>query len=95
MYDSKFCEGGWTLNVTDGTQKNFYYFSSDWGYRNDVDTIGVRNGCSFTGFTSTGFTGNKMVITAGTTDRWVVLEDDEQYKLFAEDIEAIQCFCRH
>ena len=26
--------------------------------------------------------------------RWVVLEDDEEYKLFAEDLEAIQCFCR-
>ena len=30
---------------------------------------GLRYGCTFTGFTSTGFTGNKMTFTAGTTDR--------------------------
>ena len=49
--------------------RNLYYFSSDWKYRNDVDTIGLRYGCTFSGFTSTGFTGNKMTITAGATDR--------------------------
>ena len=68
--------------------RNLYYWSSDWKYRNDVDTIGpiltfkatkknssnetlsgLRYGCTFTGFTSTGFTGNKMTLTAGTTDR--------------------------
>ena len=49
--------------------RNFYYFSSDWKYRNDIDTIGLRYGCTFTGFTSTGFTGNKMTLTAGPIDR--------------------------
>lgn len=95
LYDSRDCTGGWTLNITDGAEKNLYYFSSDWKYRNDVDTIGLRYGCTFTGFTSTGFSGNKMTLTAGPTDRWVILEKEEAYKHFHEDIEAFQCFCRH
>ena len=33
--------------------------------------------------------------TYNVSTRWVVLEDDEQYKMFAEDIEAFQCVCRH
>jgi len=94
MYDSKDCSGGWNLTLPDGTQRNFYYWSSDWKYRNDVDTIGVRFGCTFTGFTSTGFSGNKMIISTGSTDRWVTLEKDAAYKSFDEDIESVQCFCK-
>merc|ERR1719342_843804 len=68
LFDSKDCTGGWSLNATDGTEMNFYYFSSNWKYRNDLDTIGLRFGCTFTGFSSTGFSGNKMILTADTTD---------------------------
>ncbi len=28
-------------------------------------------------------------------DRWVILGNDPIYKIFNEDIEAFQCFCRH
>merc|ERR1719495_720304 len=84
LYDSKSCEGGWNLNVTDNDDGNFFFFSSNWKYRNDIDTIGVRYGCTFTGFTSTDFSGNKMIITADSTDRWIVLADNESYKKFDE-----------
>jgi len=95
LHDSRSCNGGWSLNVIDSTNRNFFFFSSDWKYRNDIDTIGVRFGCTFTGFTSTEFSGNKMIITADSTDRWIVLADDEAYKKFDEDIESYQCYCRH
>jgi len=92
LFDSKDCTGGWSLNATDGTEMNFYYFSSNWKYRNDLDTIGLRFGCTFTGFSSTGFSGNKMILTADTTDRWVVLKADEGYNHFHEDIEYSPMF---
>ena len=57
-------------NVIRTNYRNFFFFSSDWKYRNDIDTIGVRFGCTFTGFTSTEFSGNKMIITADSTDRY-------------------------
>ena len=38
-------------------------------FRNDADTIGVRHGCTFTGFTGSSFDGEQMVVTAGITDR--------------------------
>ena len=44
-----------------------------------MDTIGVRYGCTFTGFTSTGFSGNKMVVTADTTDRYRTREATIEY----------------
>ena len=40
-----------------------------YAHRNDIDTIGLRNGCTFTGFTGSSFDGDQMVLTAGTTDR--------------------------
>merc|ERR1712107_20437 len=52
LYDSANCSGGWQLNVTAGEQRSFSYFSGDWTYRNDADVLGVRHGCTFTGFTS-------------------------------------------
>jgi len=94
LYDSETCSGGWTFSAEPGTQKRFLYFSADLKYRNDVDTIGVRSGCTFTGFTGSGFDGNRMVLTAGNSDRWVVIQKEEQVAQFHEDIESLQCICR-
>ena len=69
-------------------------WSSNWKYRNDADVLGLRNGCTFTGFSSTNYQGEKVTITAGTIDRWVVFRDDEAYSHMDEDIESFQCFCR-
>ena len=40
--------------------------------RNDMDLIGVRAGCTFTGFAGNGFTGNRATVRAEQWDRWVV-----------------------
>ena len=40
-------------------------------FRNDADLIGLKNGCTFTGFTGSSFDGEKMIFTAGVTDRLV------------------------
>jgi len=94
LHDSGSCGGGWKLEVPPGMQRRLQYFSADWKYRNDIDTIGVRNGCTFTGFTGSSFDGNQMVVTAGTMDKWLVLIKSEAYKNFHEDIESFQCVCR-
>jgi len=94
LHDSGTCGGGWTMEVPPGTQRRLKYFSSDWKYRNDIDTIGLRNGCTFTGFTGSSFDGNQMVLTAGVTDRWLVLKNSAAYTNFHEDIESFQCVCR-
>ena len=37
-----------------------------------MDLIGVRAGCTFTGFAGNGFTGNRATVRAEQWDRWVV-----------------------
>ena len=85
MYHSSTCAtGSWELPVEDGTQKQLNYWSSDWKYRlvgfkfmrsfdprNDADLVGVRSGCSFTGWTGSSFDGDSFSLTAGMSDRWV------------------------
>ena len=38
--------------------------------RNDADVVGLRNGCSFTGWTGSGFDEDSFSLNAGATDRW-------------------------
>ena len=38
--------------------------------RNDIETIGVRAGCSLTAFEDSDFNGDQVVIRAGSVDRW-------------------------
>ena len=42
--------------------------------RNDADTVGVKRGCTFTGFTGSNFDGEQIVVTAGIRDRWQATE---------------------
>lgn len=62
--------------------------------RNDIDTVGVKAGCTFTGFSDSSFDGIKMSISAMLTEKWVVLAEEEKYKDMNENIESIQCVCR-
>jgi len=94
LYDSGTCAGGWVLQVTPGTQRRLPFFSSDWKHRNDADLIGLKNGCTFTGFTGSNFDGEKMTFTAGVKDRWLVLQSSTSYSHFHENIESFQCVCR-
>ena len=44
-------------------------------FRNDIDLVGVRAGCTFTGFTGSKFNGQSGVVRGGkASDTWVVLE---------------------
>merc|ERR1719158_1006778 len=85
-YDSSRCSGGWSLVLPEG-QRQFRYWSSDWGYRNDMDVVGVRAGCIFTGFSGSAFNGNSVVVSAEQWDRWVVFSREAQYQHIDEDIE--------
>ena len=39
-------------------------------YRNDIDTVGVRAGCTFTGFSRSGYGGTSISISAALTERY-------------------------
>ena len=43
-------------------QVRFRWFTSYWTYRNDMDTVGVRAGCTLFLFTDSDFTGDKVRI---------------------------------
>jgi len=97
LYDSSSCmEGTWKLEFTSGTQKQFRYWSSDFKYRNDADVLGIRNGCTFTGWTGSGYDGETFTATAGPgpRDRWIVFSRSSLYKKFDENILSFQCNCR-
>jgi len=94
VYDSRNCYSGWSMNITSGAQKKFNYFSSDWKYRNDIDTVGVKAGCTFTGFSGSSFDGTKMSISAVLVEKWVVLAKESEYLTMHENIESLQCICR-
>ena len=40
-----------------------------WYGRNDMDTVGIRAGCTFTGYSDSKFNGNRIDIKAGLYDR--------------------------
>jgi len=92
-YDSSSCRSGWTLPIAEG-QLQFRFWSSYNKYRNDMDLIAVRAGCTFTGFSDSEFNGNSGVVAATQGyDRWVVFQRSPQYRHLDEDIESVQCFC--
>ena len=81
LLSSSCMEGTWKLEFTSGTQKQFRYWSSDFKYRckkpsinilpnrNDADVLGIRNGCTFTGWTGSGYDGETFTATAGPGPR--------------------------
>jgi len=95
LYDSSTCaDGTWQLPIYNNANKRLRYWSSDYKYRNDADVIGVRNGCTFFGWTGSGFDGNSFKLTAGATDRWIVFAQSQLYQQFDESILSFRCACR-
>jgi len=95
LYDSSTCAtDSWQLLVKSGEQRQLEYWSSDWKYRNDADVVGVRNGCSFTGWTGSSFDEDSFTLNAGVTDRWVLFAESQLYRNFDESILSFQCNCR-
>jgi len=94
VYDSGTCRGGWKLYIGEG-EISFPYFSSYWKYRNDIDLVGVKAGCTLTAFSSTGFSGKRGTFRADSTDGWWRLKEFAEFLHLHEDIESIQCVCRN
>jgi len=96
IFDSSSCAyDSWRLSVPENTQRSLDYWSSDWKYRNDADVVAVRYNCSFTGWTSTSYSGASFIISAESTDRWVVFAESDQYRRFDESLLSFQCTCKH
>jgi len=92
-YDSAKCSGGWKLVIPEGNIR-FRWFSSTWKYRNDMDTVGVRPGCTLFLYTDSDFTGHKVRIDSyPDNERWIVLGENPGYSHMDEDVEAVQCYC--
>merc|ERR1712059_248360 len=93
-HDSHDCDGGWDLVLVPGAEMRFRWFTSTYKYRNDIDTIGVRAGCVFTGYSDSSFNGNRMTLRAPqNTDRWETLGDSTEFSHMDEDIESVSCVC--
>jgi len=93
VYDSSSCSGGWKLAIPEG-ETRFRFWSSYYKYRNDIDLVGVRAGCTFTGFTGSKFNGESGQIRGGkTADNWIVLERSPAYAHLDENIESVNCTC--
>ena len=67
-YDSSSCSGGWKLVIPIG-ELRFRWFTSYWSYRNDMDTVGVRAGCTLTAYSDSSFNGDRIDIRADNYDR--------------------------
>ena len=79
-----FASGGWKLVIPIG-ELRFRWFTSYWSYRcpdnfmfthaklrlprNDMDTVGVRAGCTLTAYSDSSFNGDRVDIKATTHDR--------------------------
>eukprot|EP00088_Acartia_fossae_P031202 TRINITY_DN3212_c0_g1_i6.p1 TRINITY_DN3212_c0_g1~~TRINITY_DN3212_c0_g1_i6.p1 ORF type:complete len:143 (-),score=23.02 TRINITY_DN3212_c0_g1_i6:212-607(-) len=92
VYDDEDCKG-WELDVPEG-RMNFRFFNPVWyWYRNDIESVSVRKGCSLTGFDDTNWTGQSATIVARSRDRHVNLDDEDEYEDLDEEIESLQCTC--
>jgi len=94
VYDEKNCASGWKLIIPEG-ELRFKWMSTYYAYRNDIETIGVKAGCTLTAFSDSSFNGDRVAIAATNYDRWVNLGEDASYLHMNEDIESVQCVCRN
>jgi len=91
-YDSATCNRGWRFGISEGDLR-FRFWSAYYAYRNDMDLIAVRAGCTFTGYTESHWDGDSAVIQAVGHDRWVVFAWEFGYQHLDEDIESVRCYC--
>jgi len=96
VYDESNC-GGWKLEIPKAargksTRMDWPWYASFW-YRNDIESISVRKGCTFTGWDDHGFDGKSISIAAGgRSDKRINTKEDE-YDDLHEDIESLECRC--
>jgi len=93
VYDDEDCKG-WELDIPVGEIQFKMWHPVYYWYRNDIEAISVRAGCTLTGFEDSSFNGESVTIRAGSSVRHVNLGDEDEYEDLDEDIESIQCSCR-
>jgi len=92
-YDDDGCRG-WKLDIPVG-EKMFKWWDPVYSwYRNDIEQVSVRAGCSFTGFDDSSYNGESFTIRAGSGDRHVDLSDEDDFEDFDEAIQSYSCTCR-
>jgi len=93
-YDDDGCKG-WRLDIPEG-EKMFKWWDPVYSwYRNDIEQVSVRAGCSFTGFDDSSYNGESFTIRAGSSDRHVDLSAEDDFEDFDEAIQSYSCSCRN
>eukprot|EP00092_Neocalanus_flemingeri_P043702 GFUD01048233.1.p1 GENE.GFUD01048233.1~~GFUD01048233.1.p1 ORF type:complete len:135 (-),score=37.11 GFUD01048233.1:158-562(-) len=93
VYDDGGCNG-WKLDIQEGEIMFKWWDPVYYWYRNDIEHVSVRAGCSFTGFDDSSLNGESMTIRAGNKDRHVELNNEDEFEDFDEAIQSISCSCR-
>jgi hypothetical protein len=68
VYDDGGCEG-WKLDIPEGDMMFKWWNPAKVWYRNDIEQVSVRAGCTFTGYDDSSLNGQNMVVRAVNTDR--------------------------
>ena len=93
VYDDGECNG-WKLDIAEGEIMFKWWHPVNYWYRNDIESVSVRQGCTFTGFDDSSLNGGSFTIRAGNADRHVTLADEDEYEDYDEKIQSISCICR-
>jgi len=93
VYDDGGCRG-WKLDIQEGEVMFKWWDPVYYWYRNDIEAVSVRAGCTFTGFDDSSLNGESMTVRAGDKDRHVTLNDEDDFEDFDENIQSIACTCR-
>jgi len=92
-YDDDGCKG-WRLDIPVGEKMFKWWDPVYYWYRNDIEQVSVRAGCSFTGFDDSSYNGGSFTIRAGNSDRHVDLSAEDDFEDFDEKIQSYSCVCR-
>jgi len=93
VYDEDDC-GGWQIDVPVNSRMDWHLLNpSGWLRRNDIESISVRAGCTFTGWDDS-FSGQSISVSAPLNgpDKHINTRDSP-YSDLHEDIESLACFC--
>jgi len=93
VYDDGGCKG-WKLDIQEGEIMFKWWDPVYYWYRNDIEAVSVRAGCTFTGFDDSSLNGESMTVRAGNKDRHIELNDEDEFEDFDESIQSIACTCR-
>jgi len=94
VYDDEKCNG-WALNINEGEIMFKWWDPVLYWYRNDIESVSVRKGCTFTGFDDSSLNGGSFTIRSGSgADTHVTLSDEDEYEDYDEAIQSISCVCR-